>query len=72
MVEETLLYSQYSELIPSKEIVLLEPELTHKPLYLQAELSDPALIINAFSQIYSVNMIKTGRTVISNPIGTIQ
>ncbi len=70
MVEETLLYSQYSTLVPTNGLVLMQPELTHNPLFLDAQLTDPALIISAFSQIYEVNIIRTGRDVISDAIHT--
>ncbi|MHA1745657.1 MAG: SWIM zinc finger family protein [Promethearchaeota archaeon] len=69
MVLETLLYHQNSALLAST--ILLEPELTHNPLFLDVRLADPALAVECFYRLFRIIKIRTGRTPLAG-INTIR
>ncbi len=64
MKVETLLYMQNSKFYQSS--IVLQPELTKSKLFFDAELVDPRLVIECFSQLFNVVQIKRGR----NPLYT--
>ncbi len=63
MVVESLFYVQNSLLAGPN--VLLEPEIKHSPTFFNAELVDPALIIESFYRLFRVIKIRTGRQALS-------
>ncbi len=66
MVVETLLYLQTSNLNATS--VILQPEITHKPTFIDADLVDPQLTIECLYRIFRTVRIRAGRQTLSESL----